>query len=148
MNLPPIHISDYEYELPRHRIAEFPLPKRDQSKLLVYENGNIQDDHFYNLPHYLPTDSTIVLNNTRVIEARILFQKATGAMIELFCLEPFHQSIEQSLAQREKVQWLCLIGGASKWKPGQVLEKKIKMNEEETVLYAGFLGRHLDSFII
>ena len=77
MNPAEIIISDYEYDLPRDRIAEFPLPKRDQSRLLVYENRSIQDNYFYNLAHYLPPDSTVVLNNTRVIEARMHFQKAT-----------------------------------------------------------------------
>ncbi|MFL5742182.1 MAG: S-adenosylmethionine:tRNA ribosyltransferase-isomerase [Flavisolibacter sp.] len=148
MKPPEIIISDYEYDLPRDRIAEFPLPNRDQSRLLVYENGSIQDDYFYNLAHYLPPDSTVVLNNTRVIEARMHFQKATGATIELFCLEPFHQSVEQSLGQSTSVKWLCLIGGASKWKPGQVLEKKIKLDDQEAVLHAKFMGKHLDSFII
>src|SRR5207253_8415080 len=127
------HISDFQYELSRDRIAEFPLQERDQSRLLIYENGAIRDDHFYHLPHYLPPSCTVVLNNTRVIEARLLFQKTTGAIIELFCLEPFAQGIEQALAQKNRVQWNCLIGGASKWKPGQILEKKILIEGEPTL---------------
>jgi S-adenosylmethionine:tRNA ribosyltransferase-isomerase len=125
-----IFIKDYTYELPVERIAKHPLTQRDQSKLLVYQNGRIREEQFYKLPDLIPGGATLVLNNTRVIEARILFQKPTGGVIEIFCLEPYQQSIETSLLQTGHTRWDCLIGGASKWKAGQVLEKKILVNNE------------------
>lgn len=143
-----LFIKDYDYVLPHEKIAEFPLKERDQSKLLIYQNGNITDDYFFNLPEYIPANSTIILNNTRVIEARILFKKSTGGLIEIFCLEPFQKSIEQSLAATSAVQWQCLIGGASKWKAGQVLQKEISITDEAVRLNAKYSGKQSDSFII
>ena len=96
-------IKDYTYELPLERIAKFPLARRDQSKLLIYQDGRIRDENFSSLADLLPPDSTLVLNNTRVIEARILFQKNTGGVIEIFCLEPYHQTIETALGQTGRV---------------------------------------------
>ncbi len=143
-----ILIKEYNYDLPHNKIAEFPLQERDQSKLLVYKNGEISDDIFYNLADHLPNDATIILNNTRVIDARILFEKPTGGVIEIFCLEPYHQSIEQSLQQKGKVQWQCLIGGASKWKPGQILEKKLLINNEQIIFSAKYIEKLSDNFIV
>src|SRR5678816_883282 len=93
-----IFIKNYDYPLPQFRIAEVPLNERDQSKLLIYRDGQIIDDFFYNVDEALPPDSTLILNNTRVIQARIFFRKPTGGIIEIFCLEPHQQTIEQSLA--------------------------------------------------
>jgi S-adenosylmethionine:tRNA ribosyltransferase-isomerase len=90
-----ILIRDYDYSLPHERIAEFPLELRDSSKLLVYEHGVIKDSTFYHLPQNVPAGSTLILNNTRVIEARVLFKKATGGVIEIFCLEAHGQTVEQ-----------------------------------------------------
>lgn len=143
-----ILIKSFDYDLQSNRIAEFPLKERDQSKLLVYKNGEITDDHFYNLSHHLPSESTLILNNTRVIEARIVFKKPTGGSIEIFCLEPFEQTIEQSLAAHGKVQWLCLIGGASKWKPGQILQKEVEIDYDKVLLAAKYIFKQTDSFII
>ena len=143
-----IYIKDFDYDLPHERIAEFPLQERDQSKLLLYQNGEIADDHFLNLHKYIPEESTLILNNTKVIEARILFQKLTGGVIEIFCLEPFQQAIEQSLSSTEKVQWLCLIGGASKWKHGHILQKEVFINNELVHLSARYIDKQADSFII
>ncbi len=121
-----IFIDKYAFELPQHRIAAFPLTERDQSKLLIYENGRIKDESFLHLPSFLPQNATLILNNTKVIEARLFFQKPTGAFIEIFCLEPYDPaSVSEALLQTEKVRWLCLIGGASKWKRGQLLKKQI-----------------------
>ncbi len=83
-----IHISDYTYELPDERIAKFPIAQRDHSKLLVYRHGEVSEDVFYHLPDYLPTGALMVFNNTKVIQARIHFRKETGALIEVFLLEP------------------------------------------------------------
>lgn len=143
-----LFIKDYDYNLPHERIAEFPLKERDQSKLLIYKNGEIRDDHFFNLHNHLPEESTLILNNTRVIEARLLFKKSTGGVIELFCLEPFQKTIEQSLAATEKVQWQCLIGGASKWKSGQLLHKEVFINHQPVQVTAKYISKQADSFLI
>ncbi|MGZ8537343.1 MAG: S-adenosylmethionine:tRNA ribosyltransferase-isomerase [Flavisolibacter sp.] len=143
-----IYISDYNYDLPHERIAEVPLSQRDHSKLLVFDNGHIMDSNFENLTDFLPEESTLILNNTRVIEARLLFQKTTGGVIEIFCLEPHVQSIEQSLSRNEKTEWLCLIGGASKWKPGLILEKELFVGDLRVILSAKYCGKKEDSFII
>ena len=139
-----IRISDYTYTLPEARIAAFPIQKRDDSKLLVYKSGNISDDHFFNLPDHLSKNTTLVVNNTKVIEARILFQKTSGGVIEIFCLEPHGLSMEGALNSGGTVQWQCLVGGASKWKPGQVLEKKITGGN----LTATYIAKKTDHFII
>jgi S-adenosylmethionine:tRNA ribosyltransferase-isomerase len=141
-------IRDYDYQLPHERIAEFPLKERDQSKLLVYRKGGITDDHFFNVHEHIPANSTLILNNTKVIEARVLFKKPTGAVIEIFCLEPHQQPIEQSLTSTHTVQWQCLIGGASKWKPGQILHKEIFINGEAVQLNARYVSKQTDHFII
>ena len=141
-----IRIKDYTYDLPHHRIAEFPLVQRDQSKLLVYRGGRITEDAFFNLPLHLPQGTTLVLNDTRVIEARLFFQKATGGVIEIFCLEPYQQSIEQAMQQKSPALWKCLIGGASKWKHGQVLEKHFHHNEIS--LTARYIDKKEDYFLI
>jgi S-adenosylmethionine:tRNA ribosyltransferase-isomerase len=143
-----IFIKQYNYSLTQDRIAEFPLRQRDLSKLLIYESGEIVDAHFFNLHEFLPEHSTLILNNTRVIEARILFKKTTGGVVEIFCLEPLQKNIEQSLLTTGKVQWQCLIGGASKWKHGQILQKEIIINEETLQLHARYIAKQGDSFII
>lgn len=143
-----LFIKNYNYDLPHVRIAEFPLNERDQSKILIYKNRIITDDYFYNLHNHIPGNSTLILNNTRVIEARILFTKSTGGVIEIFCLEPFQQTIEQSLSSAIKVQWQCLIGGASKWKSGQSLKKEVFIDGRVLRLEAKYITKQTDSFII
>src|SRR4030095_11187816 len=83
-----LFIKDFFYELPEERIAKYPLPQRDESKLLIYKQGKINEDTYYHLDKYIPASSLLVFNNTKVVEARLLFQKPTGTTIELFCLEP------------------------------------------------------------
>ena len=119
LNVQQIHISDYDYSLPDARIAKFPLARRDQSKLLVYRHGQVTEDLFANLPCYLPQGSLMVFNNTRVIQARLHFRKATGALIEVFLLEPvIPADYEQMFQMRGACSWNCLIGNLKKWKEG------------------------------
>ena len=114
-----IHISDYNYPLPDERIAKFPLPERDHSKLLIYKHGNVSEDVFYNLPNHLPKGALMVFNNTRVIQARIHFRKDTGALIEVFLLEPAEPAdYEQMFQTNSQCTWQCLVGNAKKWKTG------------------------------
>lgn len=116
-----IHISDYNYSLPDERIAKFPLSQRDQSKLLVYEHGNISEDRFCNLPRHLPKGALMIFNNTKVIQARLHFRKATGALIEVFLLEPaLPADYEQMFQMRDACQWHCLVGNLKKWKEGRL----------------------------
>ena len=116
-----IHISDYAYALPDDRIAKYPLAERDASKLLIYRGGQIRETLFRHLPDCLPDGALLVFNNTRVIRARLLFRKDTGAMIEIFCLEPAVPSdYEQSFAQTAHCTWHCLVGNSKRWKSGEL----------------------------
>ena len=117
-----IHISDYNYDLPDSRIAKFPVSPRDTSKLLVYRHGEISDDIFYNLPKYLPQKSLMVFNNTKVIQARMHFRKETGALIEVFLMEPAAPTDYELMFQtRGECSWLCMVGNLKKWKEGSLV---------------------------
>jgi S-adenosylmethionine:tRNA ribosyltransferase-isomerase len=145
-----IAIADYTYSLPDTSIANYPLPERDNSKLLIYKEGKIKTDIFRNISKHLPEDSVLVFNNTKVVEARLLFQKETGGLIEIFCLEPHEQyaDITTAMLQKEKVLWHCLVGGASKWKAGQVLQKEITASGQRSILEAKYHEKRSGSFII
>src|SRR5262249_32823330 len=119
-----LRLDAFGYDLPDEKIARYPLPERDQSKLLVYREGRITESRYAGLPLELPTPSLLVFNNSRVIEARIRFRKPSGGQIEIFCLEPHpdYAPVVKGMTAKGKVWWVCLIGGASKWKRGQVLE--------------------------
>ena len=123
-----IAIADYDYPLPDGRIAKFPLPKRDMSKLLVYRNGNITESQFFHLPEFLPSETMLVFNNTRVIHARLFFRKPTGSLIEVFCLEPWQQPVATAFEQRGHSRWLCFIGNNKKWKE-ESLSREYKSGE-------------------
>ena len=121
MNTKNIRIEDYNYPLPDERIAKYPLQQRDHSKLLVYQHGQVSEDHFFNLPNYIPTGTLMVFNNTRVIQARLHFQKSTGAQIEVFLLEPaLPADYEQIFQTRGSCDWVCMIGNLKKWKEGSI----------------------------
>lgn len=145
-----ISIKDFTYELPDELIAKYPLPDRDASRLLIWKDENISEDIYRNLDQHLPSHSLLVFNNTRVVAARLLFQKPTGANIEIFCLEPHAQypDITTAMSTRGTVTWMCLVGGASKWKPGNILEKKIPVGNSELSLHARYLEKIQDSFAI
>ena len=114
-----IHIRDFQYDLPDERIAKFPLPQRDHSKLLLYRQGEVSEDHFYNLPRHIPAGSLMIFNNTKVIQARLHFRKETGALIEVFCLEPVEPNdYALNFQQTRHSAWLCMIGNLKKWKEG------------------------------
>ena len=142
-----ISIADYRYPLPTERIALHPLEERDDSKLLIYRGGRITEDIYRNIAGQLPDDGLLVFNNTKVVEARIEFRKETGARIEIFCLEPpvEYGGIATALAQTGSIRWKCLIGGASKWKPGQVLGKELAGGR---VLEARYLEKSDNAFLI
>ena len=124
-----ININDYDYYLPDDRIAQYPVRERDNSRLLLYDGQNITSDIFRNIDRYLPGGSLLVFNNTRVIRARLLFHKASGAVVEILCLEPSTpQSYEESLGSKGPVEWKCIIGNLKKWKTG-TLSMKLRHNK-------------------
>lgn len=135
-----IQIKDYNYTLPDDRIAKYPIAPRDHSKLLLYRDGRISEDSFYNLPTYLKPGALMVFNNTKVIFARLHFQKTTGALIEIFCLEPHTPAdYQQSFAATRRVTWTCLVGNMKKWKEGR-LERTVKVGDRELLLTAEYKG--------
>ena len=134
MNPRHIHISDYNYPLPDERIAKFPLAQRDHSKLLVFENGDISEDIFYNITGHLPKGALMVFNNTKVIQARMHFRKETGALIEVFLLEPAEPADYELMFQtNDKCAWHCLVGNLKKWKEGQ-LSRSFDVNGKTVTL--------------
>lgn len=116
MEREPIYIADYNYPLPDERIAKYPLPERDSSKLLVYRAGEVKEDKFFNVGEYIVPDSLMIYNNTRVIQARLEFHKQSGARIEVFCLEPLApHDYQLSLGSTTGCTWKCMVGNAKKW---------------------------------
>lgn len=131
-----IHIKDYSYDLPDGRIAKFPVAQRDHSKLLVYRKGEVTDDVFYNIAHYLPKGALMIFNNTRVIQARMHFRKDTGALIEVFLLEPAEPADYELMFQAKgKCSWLCMVGNLKKWKEG-VLRRTFPVGGHDVELRA------------
>lgn len=127
-------LNEYDYPLPDERIARFPEPNRSDSKLLVYNQGNISDSAFTQLPDLTPSDALLIFNNTRVVHSRFFFETELGHPIEIFCLEPA-ENLDTSLAMKQEgfAKWNCLIGGARKWRTG-VLEKSLRVNDTELKL--------------
>jgi S-adenosylmethionine:tRNA ribosyltransferase-isomerase len=116
-----IDLNDYEYDLPDDRVAQYPVKERDLSKLLICKGDTISEDIFRNIDSYIPADSLLVFNNTRVIRARLLFCKETGASIEILCLEPLSPSeYELSFSSKAPVEWKCIVGNLKKWKGGKL----------------------------
>lgn len=116
-----IDINSFDYELPDERIAKFPLENRSDSKLMVYRNGELSESRFHRLADHLPKGSLLVFNNTRVIRARIIMHKPSGARIEVFCLEPHAPAdYERAFAERKQCEWSCIVGNVKKWKDGYV----------------------------
>ena len=131
-----IHIKDYNYSLPDERIAKFPLAQRDHSKLLLYKHGEVSEDVFYNIPNHLPEGALMVFNNTKVIQARLHFRKSTGALIEVFLLEPYVPvDYEQMFQTTGSCSWLCMIGNLKKWK-GETLRRTFDVKGREVTLNA------------
>ena len=136
MDVKHIKISDYNYPLPDERIAKYPLAQRDHSKLLLYKAGEVSEDVFSHLPSYLPEGGLMIFNNTRVIQARMHFQKETGAQLEIFLLEPILPAdYEQMFQTKGECVWMCLVGNQKKWKEG-VLYKDVSVGNERVRLCA------------
>jgi len=145
-----IAIQDYTYDLPDERVAKYPLEKRDDSKLLLYKNGTISHTIFNTIADHLPTGSLLVFNNSKVVEARLLFQKATGGVIEIFTLEPHEKYADITTAMNTtgSILYKCLVGGAGKWKHGMVLSKNVTYDNLDIQLSAKIVDRRTDCFVI
>jgi len=143
-----LKIDHYTYLLPEERIAKYPLHERDGSKLVVYGNGKITEDIYKNLATHRPAGSLMVFNQTKVVNARLLFRKPSGGVIEVFCLGPHHKypDIQTAMLQKNEVLWECLVGGAAKWKPGMVLQ--IANDHSNFILSATIVERTPASFIL
>ena len=140
MNTKDIQINDYNYPLSDERIAKYPLKERDHSKLLIYKQGTVSEDVFFHVADYLPMGSLMVMNNTKVIQARLHFRKATGALIEIFLLEPaLPADYEQMFQSRGRCEWFCLVGNLKKWKEGQ-LSRGFTIDDHEVTVTAERVG--------
>lgn len=151
-----ISIQDYTYNLPVEKIALHPLEERDASRLLIYQNGKIQQDIYKNIAAYLPEDTFLIFNNTKVIKARLRFKKSSGGIIEIFCLEPYEAINEYSHVMNKKgsVKWKCMIGGVSKWKE-DVIELKLAVGKElladgkgQLAIRAQLIEKLTDAYIV
>lgn len=145
MNTKDIQINDYNYPLSDERIAKYPLKERDHSKLLIYKQGKVSEDVFFHVADYLPMGSLMVMNNTKVIQARLHFRKATGALIEIFLLEPaLPADYEQMFQSRGRCEWFCLVGNLKKWKEGQ-LSRGFTIDDHEVTVTAERVGEAANS---
>ena len=145
MGIQNISLSDYYYELPQARIAQYPLLQRDLSKLLVYRKGTVTHRQFYELPEILPENSLLVFNDARVIPARLFLQRKTGARIEVFLLNPHAPSeVQQAMQSQHSCIWYCMIGKKKRWKEGEELENRWEVGGTAFTLtvswYDGGLG--------
>lgn len=147
---PKIRIQDFSYDLPESRIAKYPLPNRDDSKILIFKNGDVDESKFSNLADLLPENSLMVFNNTKVVPARLIFKKESGAFIEIFCLEP-HNPVEYntSFASTQSCSWICIVGNSKRWKSGEVFFNSHEDPILETYHFkAKKLAKIQDKFII
>ena len=135
-----IAIAEYDYPLPDERIAKYPLAQRDSSKLLLYNKGVMSEDVFSNLPKYIPQNALMVFNNTKVIQARLRFRKETGALIEVFCLEPEQPcDYQQIFLETKECVWQCLVGNSNRWKGG-VLSQVVEVGGKNVTLSVERVG--------
>jgi S-adenosylmethionine:tRNA ribosyltransferase-isomerase len=143
-------ISNFTYQLPNGKIAAFPLSERDASKLLVYKDGMIQQDVYKNIASHIPANSLLVFNNTKVIQARILFQKETGGVVEIFCLEPMEEIKEYNLVmnKKESIRWKCMIGGAGKWKSSSLIKQIDAPQNGKIILSATLVEKLSDAYVV
>ncbi len=143
-----IRIEQFNYSLPNERIAKHPLPKRDSSKLLIYQQGYISDTTFNEIAPLLSPSDILILNDTKVIPARIIFHKSSGASIEVFCLEPIGFSHQDAMIQKKQISWKCLVGGAKKWKNDELLQMTFSADGIEVLLTAQKISKEAEYFVI
>lgn len=143
-------IQDFTYNLPDERVAKYPLANRDESKLLLYKKGDVSHTIFSNIADELPADCLLVFNNSKVVEARLLFKKSSGGVIEIFTLEPHEKYADITTAMNTSgsIQYKCLIGGAGKWKRGMILTREVLYNSNNIHIEATITERRADCFVI
>ena len=145
----PLYIADYNYSLPDERIAKYPLPERDRSKLLVYREGQVSEDRFFNVGDYIAPGSLLIYNNTRVIQARLEFHKPTGARIEVFCLEPLSpRDYQLSLSSTSGCTWKCMVGNAKKWHEENLSLTLVSKEGTEYHMYVRKEGRMGNTYAV
>jgi len=143
-----IKISDFTYDLPESKIAKYPLAARDQSKLLIWQNGRLKETAFSNCSEFVPENAQLVFNNTRVIHARMFFWKETGSKIEIFCLEPVEpHDYQVAFQQKKHVTWKCMVGNSKKWKSG-ILSLEIEIENEKITVQAERVSQFENTFHI
>jgi S-adenosylmethionine:tRNA ribosyltransferase-isomerase len=147
MNPKNLSIKDFYYDLPNEKIAKYPLEERDSSKLLIYKNGMIDESKYKNLVAEIPEDSLLIFNNTKVVEARIVFQKESGAFIEIMCLAPFGISYTEAFSAHDSVSFTAYIGNSKRWKEGK-LELKINWNNSTESVFIERTGIEKDAFVV
>jgi len=148
-SLAALHADDFDYDLPQHQIAVEPKPDRDSSKLLVYKDNAIIEDTYHNIVNYLDANHFLVFNNSKVVQARLQFDRGVGKKIEIFCLEPADKSVDMTLALQKKgqVEWRCFVGNLKKWKE-KVLSMQIPIGKDFFVLSAELLEKEYDSWVV
>lgn len=144
-----LNIEDFSYSLPDHRIARYPLPRRDHSKLLITKKGHISEDVFYRIGSHLPENAFLVSNETRVIQARLFFKKSSGALIELLCLEPVGEisDLQMAFSRPSPVVWKCLVGNAKRWK-NVPLQQEVMLGDTKVLFAARLLEKKADHALI
>ena len=143
-----LKISDFTYDLPESRIAKYPLTERDNSKLLIWENGTISETTFKKCADFIPENTQLVFNNTRVIHARLFFWKETGSKIEIFCLEPIEpHDYQLAFQEKKQVVWKCIVGNSKKWKSG-FLTREIEVSGEKIKFQAERISQDENTFQI
>jgi S-adenosylmethionine:tRNA ribosyltransferase-isomerase len=145
MEIPDIRIAEFDYSLPSEKIARFPLPERDSSKLLCLTGGVIHTERFRHISRFIPENSIMVFNNTRVIRARLLFQNASGTQVEIFCLEPLEpvSEIQSAFRQTGHVVWKCLVGNSKRWKSSPLV--KVFHGEPTPLILTAIRKRRLEN---
>lgn len=146
-----LKIEDFTYNLPKEKIAQYPLKERDESKLLIFEHGVIKEDIYKNIAHYLDDNTTLVFNQTKVMPVRLFLKKETSAKIEIFCLEPSEEysDMHSAMMQKGSVNWQCLVGGAQKWKENtfvffEDLQQSIRVEARILSKKDGYFVIHFD----
>ena len=142
-------MAHFNYDLPEEKIAKYPVEPRDSSKLLIYKDGKIDQAVYSDLASFLPSDTMLIMNDTKVVEARLIFNKQSGGKIELFCLEPadHYSDITTAMLKKDRVLWKCMVGGAKKWKD-ETLVLQIETAQKKYTLSATKKERLSDSFLI
>lgn len=140
-------ISNFAYDLPDSQVALYPLSKRDDAKLLIYREGEIKTSTYQHIADYIPAGSLLLFNNTKVIKARLFFQKASGAVIEIFLLEPYQAEYSQTFSQSATASWKCFIGGAAKWKEGELMQI-VEKDGHPIQLYVQKIEQQTEAYII